>query len=133
QYLRAFARAQEGLGDDPGAARTYSQFIRFGSQVRTNRDCRGCHRDAGPQDIAWFRDWWVGQRYAALTARIGQTDRAIAEHEAPLARTPRATAARMMLAYLHQAKGDDSKARALWSALIPDGRTELAAVPAPSD
>jgi tetratricopeptide (TPR) repeat protein len=129
QYLRAYARAQEGLGDDPGAARTYARFIRFASQVRTKRDCRGCHRDAGPQDMAWFRDWWAGQRYADLTARTGQADRAIAEHEAALAGDPANTAARMMLAYLREAKGEPAQAQKLWADLTRPEPNGLAALP----
>jgi hypothetical protein len=117
EHLRAYARAQEGLGDDQGAARTYARFIQFGSQIRTRQECRGCHNGDGPRDMAWFRDWWAGERYAALTARSGQADRAIAEHEKSLASDPEDTAARMSLAYLYGAKGQPVKAQALWAEL----------------
>ena len=126
QYLRAYGRAQEGLGDAPGAVRTYAEFIRFGSQVRTKQDCRGCHHDAGPREMAWFRDWWAGARYAALNARLGQTDRVIAEQEAAVASHPDDTAAYLMLAYLYGAKGEQSKARALWAALSAESISCLA-------
>jgi hypothetical protein len=126
-YLRAVALAQEGIGDDAGATRTYAQFMHFAGQVRTKQECRNCHRDAGPQDMAWFRDWWAGERYAALVARLGRTDRAIAEHEAAVASDPQDAAARLMLAYLYVAKGEPEKAQGHWAALgTPEG-TRLAA------
>jgi hypothetical protein len=129
QFLRAYARAQEGLGDDRGAAGTYARFIRFGSQIAARQECRGCHGDAGPRDMAWFRDWWAGERYASLTARIGRTDRAIAEHEQALANDSGDAAARLMHAYLYGAKGERGKAQALWSAMTSPERVGLAAVP----
>jgi hypothetical protein len=127
QYLRAFARAQEGSGDDPAAAGTYARFIRFGSQVGMRQECRNCHNDAGPRDMAWFRDWWAGERYAALTARSGQADRAIAEHEKALANDSGDDAARLMLAYLYGAKGERGKAQALWASMVTPEKKGLAA------
>ena len=79
--------------------------------------------------MAWFRDWWAGERYAALTARIGQTDRAIAEHEKALANDSGDAAARLMLAYLYGAKGEHGKAQALWSAMAGPEKVGLAAAP----
>lgn len=126
QHLRAIARAQEGLGDDRAAASSYARFIRFGSQVRTSQDCRGCHHDAGPRDMAWFRDWWAGERYATLTDRVGESERAIAEHEVMLARAPTDPAARLMLAYLYEAMGEHSKAEGHWAGLTRTASTGLA-------
>jgi hypothetical protein len=128
QFLRAYARALEGVGDDRGAAERYAQFIRFGSQVRTNKDCRSCHADAGPRDMAWFQDWWAGQKFAFYTARIGGLDRAIAEHKATLSKNPGDNAARMMLAYLQKAKGNIPGAQALWRGLDDPPATRTAAV-----
>ena len=65
----------------------------------------------------------------ALIARIGQTDRAIAEHEKALADDPEDTAARLMLAYLYGAKGERGKAQALWSAMAAPEKAGLAAAP----
>jgi hypothetical protein len=133
QFLRAYARALEGAGDDQGAAEQYARFIRFGSQVRTNKDCRGCHADAGPRDMAWFRDWWAGRKFAASLARIDGLDPAIAAQEAALAKAPADDAAHMMLAYLHQAKGDAAKARACWKAIEAMPMTESVAARLPRD
>ncbi|MFO0956323.1 MAG: tetratricopeptide repeat protein [Isosphaeraceae bacterium] len=118
EYLRAMARAQEGTGDFPGAANTYAEFIKFGSQVRTIADCRGCHVDTGPQQMSWYPGWWAGRRYAELIGRTGQADKAMADHERSLASNPDDTAARMMLAYLKASQGREDEARALWKPLI---------------
>jgi tetratricopeptide (TPR) repeat protein len=116
-YLRAYARALEATGDDQAALDLYGRFIRFGSQVATNKDCRFCHVDAGPRNVAWFHDWWVGSKYAALTARLGATDRAIAENEAVIAKDANHVAARMLLAYLYGAKGQRDREKSLWAKL----------------
>jgi hypothetical protein len=115
-YLRAFARAMEAMGDDRGAAQWYGRFVRFGSQVRDEK-CVGCHRDAGPRDLTWFRDWWAGRRYARATLRAGMADQSIAEHKAAVARDPGDIATRMMLAYLYEARGEAARAQAFWTGL----------------
>jgi hypothetical protein len=116
-YLRAWARAMEASGDDREAARWYGRFIEFGSQVRSDRNCLGCHQDAGPRDLAWFRDWWAGQRYGRSTLRAGHGDESVARHEALLVKNPGDAATRMMLAYLYEASGETAKAQAQWAAL----------------
>jgi hypothetical protein len=118
-YLRALARAREGLGDARGAALAYERFIAFASQVRTEQNCRGCHRDAGPTNMAWFRDWWAGKRYAALTLSVapGAADLTIDRLEAARSADPADTARRMMLAYLYEANGQPQRARPHWDAL----------------
>jgi hypothetical protein len=128
-YLRAWARAVEASGDDREAARWYGRFIAFGSQVGSERNCVGCHNDAGPRDLAWFRDWWAGQRYGRSTLGAGLGDESVARHEAVLAKNPGDAATRMMLAYLYEAKGETARARALWAALgVPaDGPRAAAA------
>jgi hypothetical protein len=117
-YLRAYARAMEGMGDDREAARWYGRFIRFGSQVGSDRRCLGCHQDAGPRDLAWFRDWWAGRRYARATLRAGLGDEVVAGHEALVAKDPGDAATRMMLSYLYEARGEAAKAQALWAGLV---------------
>jgi hypothetical protein len=117
-YLRAFARAMEALGDDRAAAQWYGRFIEFGSQVGHNQRCLGCHQDAGPRDLAWFRDWWAGSRYARATLRAGLGEESVAHHQAVVAKNPGDTGARMRLAYLHEARGERSKAQELWAALV---------------
>jgi hypothetical protein len=114
-HLRAYARASEALGDDRSAAAWYDRFITFGSQAATKQDCRGCHRDAGPTDIAWFRGWWAGERYAAVQARLGDRKSALAAQEAAVRDDPSDVAARLKLAYLLEASGDRTRADALWS------------------
>jgi tetratricopeptide (TPR) repeat protein len=113
-YLRAYARAMEGLGDDRGAAHWYGQFVRFGSQVK---QCTGCHDVEGPRDMAWFRDWWAGRKFAQYTARIGEQNEAIAASEQALAKNPNDTAALLMLAYLYEAKGETENAQGAWKSL----------------
>jgi hypothetical protein len=110
----------EASGNDREAARWYGRFIEFGSQVRSDRNCLGCHQDAGPRDLAWFHGWWAGQRYACSTLRAGLGDESVARHAALLAKNPGDAATRMMLAYLYEASGEEAKARAEWAAL--DGR-----------
>jgi hypothetical protein len=114
QFLRAYARASEALGDDRAAADWYARFIRFGSQVGRIQNCVGCHGDSGPKDLAWFRDWWAGAKYAELTNRLGETEPAIAVQETVLRLRPDDDAARMMLSYLYAAKGDTHRAQAVW-------------------
>jgi hypothetical protein len=127
-YFRAGARAAEAVGDDREAARWLGQFIRFGSQVASRQDCRSCHGNVGPTEMAWFKDWWVGPKYASHVSRLGEAERAIAAQQAALAKAPGDVAARMMLAYLYAARGERSKAQALWAELerpaTPDARAK---------
>ena len=116
-YFRAYARAQEGMSNDKEAAQGYAQFIRFASQV--NSGCaRGCHSGiTAPSNLAWFHDWYAGQRYAAAIARMGQPQQAITEQKALLAKNPNDITAQMLLAYLYEAQGDRSHAEATWARL----------------
>jgi tetratricopeptide (TPR) repeat protein len=114
-HLRAYARASEAIGDDRGATQWYDHFINFGSQVANNKDCRGCHRDAGPTDLAWFRDWWAGERYADLRSRLGEMKQALSEQETALREDPSNVATRLKLAYLLEKSGNRTRAAALWS------------------
>jgi hypothetical protein len=115
--VRAWARAREGLGDDRGAADGYARFIQFGSQIATTQDCRGCHRDAGPREMSWFRDWWAGRKYATYASQTMGLERAIAEQASTISRNPEDVAARMKLAYLAELKGDRGRVEALWAAI----------------
>jgi hypothetical protein len=100
-YLRSQARALEAIGDDAAAAAAYARFIRFASQVITNRACVGCHQAPhSPRDRAWFDDWWAGRRYAGVTRRAGQLSQATTDCQAALAKNPDDVAAQMMLGYL---------------------------------
>ena len=125
QFLRAYGRATEALGDDRAAADWYARFIRFGSQIGRKKECIGCHRDSGPQTLAWFRDWWAGARYAAILDRLGQTNQAIASLEARLRSVPDDDSTRMMLAYLYDRKGETRRAEQVWPR--GDGPTVAAA------
>jgi len=123
-YLRAFARAAEGMGDDRKAASGYERFIRFGSQVGTRRDCIGCHNPEGPRELSWYRDWWAGRKYAQALTRAGLADEAVAGHEKALAGHPGDIASRMMLAYLYESRGESAKAQTLWESLTKTGQGE---------
>jgi hypothetical protein len=116
-YLRAAARASEGIGDDRKTAEAYSRFLQFGSRVATARDCRGCHADAGPREMSWFRDWWAGERYALFAGRTGGLDSAIRAQETSLAKGSD-LATRMRLYYLYQAKGQEDRATTMWTSIL---------------
>ncbi|HLJ56851.1 MAG TPA: hypothetical protein VKT77_17560 [Chthonomonadaceae bacterium] len=113
-YVRIRARTAEALGDEAGAARWYGEFVRFGSQLER---CGHCHGAQGPRQMADYRDWWAGRRFAQLTARTESLDAEIARRAAELRTNPGDTAARMMLAYLYQQKGDGAAAERQWSAI----------------
>ena len=75
---KASAKPPEGTNPDAGAPvpkGATSAMVAAGDKLYHANACIGCHGDSGPQDMAWFRDWWVGGRYADLTARTGQTGR----------------------------------------------------------
>lgn len=115
-YFRALARASEALGDDPATARAYEQFVRFGSHVKR---CGGCHMEEGPRDMAWFRDWWAGRRFAQYAARAGELDARIDAQQRALATRPNDVEAQMLLAYLYEASGNRERAETLWNAVAP--------------
>ncbi len=110
--FRAFARASEGAGHDSDALKWYGEFVEFGGGF--NR-CSGCHTLAGPRDVSFFRDWWVGEKYAALAWKTGAAPRLIEASEEALAKTPDNLAARLRLAYLHAGGGDTTRAARIWS------------------
>jgi hypothetical protein len=121
-YLRGYARAAEGVGDEAGAVEWYGKLIRFGSQVKVREGCVGCHGGLGneaPTNMAFFRDWWAGKRYAEHVERIGRTDSVIRENEDALRARPDDTAAQLTLAYLYGARGETDKAETLWVRLAP--------------
>jgi hypothetical protein len=109
-YLRAKARALEGLGDDRAAAQGYESFIRYGLQVEKGGQCTGCHDGvSAPRGLGWFKDWWAGRRYARHEERSGGLGAAMARQETVLAGDPRNTAARVLLDYLKQAKAEGER------------------------
>jgi hypothetical protein len=124
-YLRAFARANEGVGDDRGAADYYERFVRFGSLTKS---CGGCHDAAGPQNMAFYREWWAGKKYAAFVQKLGLREATMKEKHEAVTRNPGDTASRMMLAYLTAEKGDRSAAEQLWASII--GRSRAVATAA---
>ena len=101
--FRALARANEGAGHDAAALRWYGDFVRFGSGF--NR-CSGCHQLAGPRDPSFFRDWWVGRKFAELAWRTGEAPRMIAADEAALANDPNSLLLQTRLAYLRERHQD---------------------------
>lgn len=119
--LRALARAAEGTGNDREALRWYGQFVRFGSQERqfdADKTCNWCHVTAGPQSMAFYRDWWAGQKFADLAVKTGEAPALIAAHESTLRRTPGDPAAELSLAYLYEATGQRDRAENVWAHLL---------------
>ena len=115
-HLRAYARAEEGLGNDAAAVERYAAFIRFAAQAKTDAGCRGCHAIGGadgPRDMGFFRDWWAGRRYAELAVRSGRA----AEEIRDAAAAAGDTTARLKLVYLYERTGRKDKAEPLWAAL----------------
>lgn len=120
-YLRANARALEGAGDDLAAAQGYGKFISFASQIKAN--CDGCHSGVtAPRDMAWFRDWYAGRRFADCLARSGRIGEEIKAQKAALASNGNDTAAQLKLAYLYQAQGKQAEADAIWKKLDGAGK-----------
>lgn len=118
EYLRALALAKEGSGDASGAIEAYVTFIRFGSQVATLKQCVNCHRGReAPLDMAWFRNWWAGERFARLARESDQTEKLLSAQEATLRSDPRNASALLMSAYLYRAKGDSVAAEQAWRRL----------------
>jgi hypothetical protein len=117
-YLRARALILEGLGDEAGAAAAYGRFVEYAAQVRSRRECTGCH-DGGsaPRSIAWFKDWWAGEKFASATRLAGQLERAIAGGEEALSREPANAGLRMKLAYLYREEGLPERSALSWAAL----------------
>ena len=128
QYLRAVARALEGIGDDPGAA----------------RDLRPVHplRRPGPDEAGMPQlpprrrparhglvPRLVGGRAAMpAVARTGRRPGDRRARGSARATTRTTHAARLMLAYLYGTKGERARPRH-WSALIAPEKAELAAAP----
>jgi tetratricopeptide (TPR) repeat protein len=117
-HLRARVRALDGLGDDAAAMDWYGKFIRYASQVGTNKKCLGCHlgQDA-PRDMAWYQDWWAGKNFARAASRAGKLDEQIGAQEAAVQANRNDVSALMMLAYLYEASGRTANAKSTWAKL----------------
>ena len=118
-YLRASARAYEGIGDDSAALNWYGKFVKFGSQ---SAQCGGCHALEGPRDMSFYRDWWAGARYAKYARKTNQAVHLTAAHERTLAARPADVEPRLALAYLYAANGNRAAAERMWTALEGRGR-----------
>ena len=112
-YARTYARAMEACEDVKGAGEWYDNFVRFGGQVVTRKECRSCHGEAGPREAAWFRTWWAGPKYAAFVGRTEGLDRAVSR----LSKAPASASNRLQLAYLLEASGQRPRADAIWREL----------------
>ena len=125
-FLRANARVLEGLGDDRGAAQAYQKFIRFGAQLKADKNCLRCHDGMiAPKEMAWFRDFWAGEKFARYEALGSSLEKAIGRHRRALESSPDDTGRQMMLGYLYKAKGDQEQAMNMWA--LVEGKAELAA------
>jgi hypothetical protein len=122
--LRSTARAMEGMGDDRRTAEAYGKLVKFGSGVKT---CGGCHLPEGPRDMAWFRDWWAGRKYAEYVEKTGQRDGAIRSEETTLAARPGDTEAMMKLAYLYASQGQKAKSDRIWAVVTSSPSERVAA------
>jgi hypothetical protein len=111
--LRALARANEGAGRDKEALKWYSDFVKFASGF-SSRTCSGCHQLAGPRDTGFFPDWWAGRKFGELAKRTGQATRLVEAGDAALSSDPTSLLAQLRLAYLHEARGDSTRAQAIW-------------------
>jgi hypothetical protein len=119
--LRALARANEGAGRDKEALKWYGDLVRFGSGF-SSRNCSGCHQSAGPRDTSFFPDWWAGRKFGELAMRTGETTRLVEAEEAALSTDPTSLLAQIRLAYLHEARGDSTRAQKIWDILLGGGR-----------
>lgn len=124
-YYRAFARATEGTGDDAATAEAYAQFVRFGAHVK---QCGGCHSAQGPRNMAWYKDWWAGRKFAQYARQRGLATW-IAEQEQALAANRGDTGAQMLLAYLYEARGDRQLAEGMWTQIAPTSRVAQQGAP----
>lgn len=122
-YLRAYARCKEGLGDDRAAAGYYEKMVRFGSQSKT---CGNCHAAAGPKNMAFYRDWWAGRKYAEYVEKLGIREAVVREQKEVLSRHPSDTAAQMLLAYASAGHVDQQANDRLWAAI--EGKSGRVAV-----
>jgi hypothetical protein len=121
--LRARARAADATGNTEQAISAYTELIRFGAQVQKEQNCRSCHLTSGdgPKNMAWFRDWWAGRRFALAVKHAGLTEQTITSIQGQ-----DNAAARMMLAYLRESQGQKEQALALWQDLERNTRTAQA-------
>lgn len=122
-YLRAYARAQEGAGNDTAAVDAYEKLVKFGSRAGT---CGGCHEQEGPRSNEFFRDWWAGRKYAQYAARTGQTEKLINDKQSAVEKYPGNADARLMLAYLYESKGDMANAERMWATIDPNRKARVA-------
>jgi hypothetical protein len=72
--------------------------------------------------VRTFRDWYAGRKFAEYATSTGEATQLIAAHESTLARMPNNLAAQLALAYLHEARGENAKAQALWAKIDPVGK-----------
>jgi hypothetical protein len=109
--LRAAARASEATGDPIRTRAAYERYLTWSAQVRSVDTCRGCHIGVGgPTNMAWFRDWWAGRRYADLLADRGEAARELAALQGRAALTD---SERLRLAFLLE-RTRDAKREAAW-------------------
>lgn len=125
-YARAHAKAMEAAGDQKGSQEWYDKFVVFGAQALHTRECRFCHRDAGPEKAEFFRTWWAGPRFAQHVAKNEGLENAISR----LSKDQNSPASEVRLAYLLEAKGDQVGAQKLWSKIereaVPPQTAQLA-------
>jgi hypothetical protein len=124
--FRALARANEGAGRDAEALKWYGDFVSFGSGFKGCMDA--CHSLAGPRDNSFFRDWWVGRKYAELAWKTGEASRVIEATESALEKKPKSLADQLRLAYLYEKRGDAQRTARLWAQIDPKGAPQSASL-----
>jgi hypothetical protein len=123
------AAALEAAGIDRSAAAAYEDCIRSYTQT-----VRG---ELDPPAIAWCRDWWIGHGYGRSVIRSGKAEATIAGLEVRLTRGGKALdptearLSRLLLAYIHEAKGAQKLADRFWSSLDTQSPAKTAPSPEP--
>jgi hypothetical protein len=123
------AAALEATGIDRAAAAAYEDCIRaFANSVQG---------ELNTGHIAWCREWWVGRAYARSVVRTGMADQVIRQLGATLAdvRTGpdpcKIRQSRLLLAYLHEAKGNQAMAERVWTGVNSEALPRAASAPGP--
>ena len=109
------AAALEATGVDRSAALVYEERIReFVNSVGGRFNSTA---------LPWYRDWWVGRGYGKSVVRSGEARQVAQKLESRLkghasSRTDaELLCSRLLLAYLHEARGAQAEADRVWAAL----------------
>jgi hypothetical protein len=123
------AAASEAMGDDLRAAEAFAH--------RVELQARSIDVNFQQAWIDWLRDWWVGRAYAQCVLRSGRSEEIERGLRESLAKGPESGSNLMdervrgiLLAFLLEAKGKETLARAQWQSLLPRSRQQASSSPA---